>query len=204
MNNIFLNIREFDIIPKVGRGEGLHDGEDCIIDAGQHHEEDPVIKPQQLLLRHEDGLTYPEEKHLGEEREEVPRRSDDISLGAGAKLRMGIAQSVAAPVKLVKLIDDEQETEALNHVGDKAGSTDNVVGYSLEILDLCGELCEVSEIHHGGRIQDEEILGHVGEGEQKGQDKHRPLGNLNKSLGADAKDDAVPPDEKDPEIGGTT
>ena len=204
MNNIFLNIGEFDIIPQVGRGEGLHDGEDCIIDPGQQHEEDPVIKPQQLLLRHEDGLTHPEEKHLCEEREEVPRRGDDISFSAGAQVRFSVAQSGAAPVKLVKLVDDDQETETLHHIGHKAGGTDNVVGYSLEVLDLGGELCEVAEVHHGGRIQDEEILGHVGEGEQKGQDKHRPLGNLNKSLGADAKDDAVPPDEKDPEIGGTT
>ena len=155
-------------MPQVGRGEGLHDGEDSIVDAGQQHEEYPVIKSQQLLLRHENRLTHPEEKHLCEEGEEVPRGGDDISLGAGAQVRLSVAQGGAAPVELVKLVDDDQETEALHHVGDEAGGTDNVVGYSLEILDLCCELCEVSEVHHGGRVQDEEILGQVGEGEQEG------------------------------------
>ena len=106
------------------------------------------------------------------------------------------------PVELVELVDDDQETEALHHVGHEACGADNVVGYSLEVLDLGGELREVAEVHHGGRIQDEEILGQVGEGEQEGQDEHRPLGDLNKGLGADAQDDAVPPDEKDPEIEG--
>lgn len=178
-------------MPEVRGRKSLHNGEDCIVNAGQKHKEHPVVESQKVLLRHENRLTHPEQNHLGEPREEVAGRRDDISFGVGAQLRtvppVRIAESSAALVKLVKLANYDRKTNELYRIGNEARYTDDVVKNCLEFLNVCAAVCKIPIIHHGRRIQEEEIFNHVTDGKHEGQDEHGPLRNLNESIDANVQ-----------------
>ena len=171
------------MMPQVGRCKSLNDREYCIIDAGQQHEKYPVVESQEVLLRHEDRLTHPKKNQLGEPRDEVASRCDDILFGVTCQ--MGVLECSTALVKLAKLYDYDTKTDELDEVCDEARSTDNVVKDCLEILNRCVEFCEKTVIYHVRRVQEEVIFDHMTDGEHQGQDKHRTFGNMDKSLDSD-------------------
>ena len=65
------------------------------------------------------------------------------------------------------------------------------------------ELGEKRVVNHEGRIEEEEVLDNVTDGEREGQGEHGPLGHLNESLDANVQKKVVALDEEDPKKRGS-
>ena len=90
-------------------------------------------------------------------------------------------------MELVKLSDYDGEANELDQVGNEARCADDVVENGLQIAYCRAELGEIRVVNHEGRIEEEEILDNVTDGEHEGQDEHGPLGNCNESLDANVQ-----------------